>query len=75
MKNITVTVSSKGQITLPKALRQRYNIATNSRLTIHGTDTGITITKKPDLEDYFGTGKDIYPGDAVEYVRALRDRE
>lgn len=75
MKNI-LTVSAKGQITLPIATRKRLDILAGDRLTVvKVSDSRIILEKQKSFQDYQGKFADVFPWDAVAAVRELRDRE
>lgn len=40
----TLTVSSKGQIVLPAAIRRRFGLCTGSQLSIQETENGLQLT-------------------------------
>jgi len=55
----TTTVSSKGQVILPSALRQRRAWGTGTRLTVEETEDGVLLKPAPAFaetrpEDVFG---------------------
>jgi len=52
----TATVSSKGQITLPKRLRTRLGIQTGDLVTIEARDGRIVIQKAPHIFELIGIG-------------------
>ena len=65
-EKLTTTVSSKGQVILPSALRQRRAWAAGTRLTVEETEDGVLLKPAPAFaetrpEDVFGalpyTGK------------------
>jgi bifunctional DNA-binding transcriptional regulator/antitoxin component of YhaV-PrlF toxin-antitoxin module len=43
----TSVITSQGTITLPAALRRRYNAQTGTRVRIHDSGTGIVVTAQP----------------------------
>lgn len=43
----TATVSSKGQITLPKALRDRHHLSEGEEALVVDTEAGILIRRRP----------------------------
>ena len=67
----TVTVSSKGQITLPKELRIRRRLAAGSTVFIHDTAQGALVRRgRHSLRGLVKTRVDV---DKVEReIRALR---
>ncbi len=75
MKN-TLTVSSKGQITLPSATRKRLDLlAGDSLKVIKVTDNRVILEKQKSFQEYMGKFADVFPQDAVAAVRELRDRD
>ena len=44
---LTTTVSTKGQVILPKAIRQRRNWATGTRLVVEDTPEGVLLKAAP----------------------------
>jgi AbrB family looped-hinge helix DNA binding protein len=40
----TTTVSSKGQIVIPRALREKYRLASGTRLQVAESDAGLVLT-------------------------------
>jgi len=75
MKDLTLTVSSKGQITIPKATRQRLGLRAGDRLQLIDERRGVVLKKQKSFKDYIGEFSDVLPQDAVAAVRELRDRE
>jgi AbrB family looped-hinge helix DNA binding protein len=77
MTEITLTVSSKGQITLPKAARQRLGIKPGGQISLKlGRQPKLTIEKAPTIENYYGKFKDFWGSrDPVEEIRELRDND
>ena len=72
---VNATVSSKGQITLPKAMRKRYGLSNYARVSIKDTGTHIIIEKKPSIEDYYGKLDGFWgKTDPAEDIRAWRNR-
>jgi len=47
------TVTSKGQITLPAALRRKYGIREGTRLVFLEADDGLRVLREGDLERMF----------------------
>jgi AbrB family looped-hinge helix DNA binding protein len=39
----TTTVSSKGQVVIPRALREKYRLTSGTRLTIAESDAGLVL--------------------------------
>ena len=71
-----LTVSSKGQITLPKTVRQRLKLRPGNRIVVDTLDDEtVTLRRVKDIEEFKGVLAHVYPQDAVTWVRELRDRE
>jgi AbrB family looped-hinge helix DNA binding protein len=45
--NATTTVSTKGQVILPKAIRERRKWAAGTRLNVEGTPDGVLLKPAP----------------------------
>jgi len=41
---VTTTVSSKGQVVIPRALREKYRLTSGTRLQVAETDEGLVLT-------------------------------
>ncbi len=59
LEKLTTTVSSKGQVILPSALRQRRAWGAGTRLTVEETEDGVLLKPAPAFaetrpEDVFG---------------------
>jgi len=76
----TVSVSSKGQVVIPKALRRKYQIEKGAKLLIKESERGILLTvQKPMVEDIREIArelKDKWPEGmtAVEIIRRERGK-
>jgi len=46
-ETLTTTVSTKGQVILPKAIRQRRNWAAGTRLVVEETPVGVLLKAAP----------------------------
>ncbi|SCX31313.1 transcriptional regulator, AbrB family [Agrobacterium sp. DSM 25558] len=58
-EKLTTTVSTKGQVILPKAIRQHRDWAAGTRLTVEETPDGVLLRRAPAFtptrsEDVFG---------------------
>lgn len=58
-RKLTTTVSTKGQVILPKAVRERRHWEAGTRLEVEETDDGVLLTPAPlfprtRLEDVYG---------------------
>lgn len=59
-------MSRKGQITIPKAVRDSLGLKPGDDLLIASTeneDNGTVIIRKPNLEDYVREAEEAYKGD------------
>lgn len=59
-EGLTTTVSTKGQVILPKAVRQRRRWDTGTRLTVEETEEGVLLKPAPlfaptDVGSVFGS--------------------
>ncbi len=55
-----VTVTKKGQATIPKKLREKYGI--KKKALVVGTDEGILVKPVPDPSDERGSLKKLFKG-------------
>jgi AbrB family looped-hinge helix DNA binding protein len=68
----TVTISSKGQITLPKALRDRHHLGEGEEALVVDTESGILIRPRPKRKLY-GLLKGRVDSEGLERsIRSLR---
>lgn len=60
MKTIKTTMSSKGQIVIPRICRNQLGLHTGMELTINIRSRGVIELKpiKRDIQDFFSLGKD-----------------
>lgn len=71
-----LTVSIKGQITLPKSARDRLRLKPGQQITIEQvTDDQIVLKRVKPIEEFRGALADVYPQDAAASIRELRDRD
>ncbi len=72
---MNTTVSEKGQITIPKALRERLGIRRGTVLEVDAVD-GALVARKREPEDVLvkwrGRGRLPVGTDVDEYLRAIR---
>lgn len=78
MINATVKMSSQGQITIPRGIRESMGVEAGSELIITanlGKLKGATLTPKPTswIDIVAGTGKGIWGKDTDQYVNSVRD--
>ena len=58
----TVTVSSKGQITIPSKLRKKLRISKGEKLLITSEERTITIVPVPKLSELAGVDEILFKG-------------
>lgn len=79
MTKYAVKISEQGQITLPKALRNKISAQNGNRviLTIDDGSNTINVSKKYPIENYFGKfGSNIAGGeDPTSFVKSLREED
>ncbi|OGK13531.1 hypothetical protein A3A93_00235 [Candidatus Roizmanbacteria bacterium RIFCSPLOWO2_01_FULL_38_12] len=69
----TVTITSQGQVTIPKEIREEYGIKGSHKATIERTKEGILVKPKKDFWSLAGSLKsDIVATD--EDLRKARER-
>ena len=68
-----VTVSSKGQIAIPKQVREALNLAEGSKLTLEVRGQEIVLTKGDAWRKLKGAAADM--GDLMEKFAAFRKEE
>lgn len=79
MSNATYTlkISSQGQLTLPRDLRERLHVHPGSRIAVTVTDNGgLHISSKLPITRHFGTLRGVWTAegqDAAQYARELRN--
>ena len=66
-----VSVTRKGQITIPVELRRKFGIEEGSKVEVAEEEGGIVIRKLPSIFDLAGTGAG--KGDVKELKRMLDD--
>jgi len=70
---MTVTVSSKGQMVIPAAVRKRYHIASGSRVEV--LDTGVEIVLVPIPKDALKASRGMLKGYSVNEFLQWRKQE
>lgn len=53
----TVTITSQGQVTIPKKMREYYGITQSQKVTIENTEKGILVRPKKDFWSLAGSLK------------------
>ena len=72
----TVTVSSKGQIAIPKSVREALNLSEGTRLTLDVRGQKIVLSKDPAWKRLRGAASDPELMAAfAEYKKSERQRE
>jgi AbrB family looped-hinge helix DNA binding protein len=79
-KALTTTVSTKGQIILPKAIRQQRRWHSGTRLVVEDTEDGVLLKPAPlfaptDPKDVFGLLRHRGPPKTLEQMQAGIARE
>jgi AbrB family looped-hinge helix DNA binding protein len=74
-KALTTTVSTKGQIILPKAIRQQRRWHSGTRLVVEDTEDGVLLKPPPlfaptDPKDVFGLLRHQGPPKTLEQMQA-----
>ena len=68
----TVTVSSKGQIAIPKSIREALNLSEGTKLTLDVEGHRIVLAKEPGWRKLGGSVKGI---DLIKAYRTFKKRE
>jgi len=69
----TVTVSSKGQVTLPSKLRKRLKITKGAKLLVVSEDNTIKLIPVPKLSELAGVDKELFANrKPSEELKAMR---
>jgi AbrB family looped-hinge helix DNA binding protein len=56
MSSVTRKVGERGQVTIPKDIREKENIRSGDEVEFHDEDGEVTIKKKEDLEERLKEG-------------------
>jgi antitoxin PrlF len=67
MVEVIVSVTKKGQATIPKKLRQKYGIK-DKALLVEDDKKGLLLKPLPSPRDEFGSLKHLYPGKTAREV-------
>ena len=67
MDEIVVSVTKKGQATIPKKLRKKYGI-TNKALLVEEDGKGILFKPLPSPSEEFGSLKHLFPGKTAREI-------
>lgn len=66
-KAVIVSVTKKGQATIPKKLREKYGIK-EKVLLVEEDEKGILLKPLPSPRDEFGALKHLYPGKTAREI-------
>jgi AbrB family looped-hinge helix DNA binding protein len=71
-----VTISSKGQIAIPKAVRERLNLVEGTKLSLEVRGPEIVLSKEPAWRKLRGAGaaRDLMSA-LVKFTKRERERE
>ncbi len=67
MVEVVVSVTKKGQATIPKKLREKYGI-TDKVLLVEEDEKGILLKPLPSPYDEFGSLKHLFPGKTAREI-------
>lgn len=68
-----IRVSKKGQATIPKELRERFDIETPGKVLIHEEDGKIVVEPLPSVEEMQGVHAGQYEtGDVLAHLREMK---
>ena len=79
-ERITTTVSTKGQVILPKAIREQKHWAAGTKLIVEETDEGVLLKAAPvfattDIEAVFGSLRSRKPTLSIEEMNEVISEE
>lgn len=79
-ERITTVISTKGQVILPKAIRDRRHWAAGTRLTVEDTPDGVLLRATPafpetSIDAVFGSLRYSGPALSIEEMDAVIARE
>jgi AbrB family looped-hinge helix DNA binding protein len=75
-ERLTTTVSTKGQIILPKAIRDQRHWPAGTRLTVEDTPDGVLLKATPvfaeaSIDAVYGSMKPIGPALSIDEMQAV----
>lgn len=71
-----IRVSSKGQATIPKELRERFGIETPGKVLVHEEGGKIVVEPLPSVEDMRGVHAGRYDeGEVLDHLREMTDED
>ena len=76
---MTITVSAKGQLVIPAAIRRRYHLVPKTKVEVFDTGHSIIIRPVPE-RDWFAASRGMLKGklstkEFLQWRRKERDRE
>lgn len=79
-ERITTTVSTKGQVILPKAIREQKHWAAGTELIVEETDEGVLLKAAPvfattDIEAVFGSLRSPKPALSIDEMNEVISEE
>jgi len=75
MEEEVVVITSKGQMTIPKRLRQKFGLREGSKVLAVETDVGVLIKPLPSLKDSMGIDSQVLLNtDIHKEIRQLRSK-
>ena len=78
---MATTITSKGQVTIPKRIRDSMNLGTGSRVIFDVNDSGEIVLRREDerkprprihLEKVIGSAQNKWKGTTDEYMELIR---
>ena len=71
-----IRVSSKGQATIPKELRERFGIEAPGKVLIHEEEGKIVVEPLPSVEEMQGIHAGRYEkGEVLRHLREIKDED
>jgi AbrB family looped-hinge helix DNA binding protein len=79
-ERITTTVSTKGQVILPKAIREQRHWPAGTKLIVEETPEGVLLKSMPifaptDIDAVFGSLRSTKPALSIDAMNAVIARE
>jgi len=71
----TATVSEKGQVTIPSAIRKKAGIGPRSRVAVTLSEQGIVLRPVRSISDVLGIFKDCTGGKPMDWEKAREEME
>ncbi|GFZ91282.1 MULTISPECIES: AbrB/MazE/SpoVT family DNA-binding domain-containing protein [Sphingobium] len=79
-ERITTTLSTKGQVILPKAIREQKHWTAGTKLIVEETDEGVLLKAAPvfaatDIESVFGSLRSTKPALSIDEMNMVISEE